>query len=160
MKIVGKIKREGNKIIIEPSGLAVFKYDPDKEYLIDFSPSTNKRTLQQNKLMWQLLNEIAMAEDGNLANVNYLYCQMLEMAGAKYAIIAIKPEAYQEFRMQYRHTVIKGKNKDYLIVQVFYGSSTMSVSEMNKLIDTIIDYAYKIGVESVKAYEQMLEQNR
>lgn len=160
MKIVAKIRKneDGTITLIPPHNLE-FKYDPDKEYFVDIMPYSSNRTLQQNKLMWKLLNSIAMKEDGNCSRVNELYCRMLETAHAKYTVIAIMPNAYDDFRRLYRHTIIEGKRGEYLMVKVFYGSSQMTTTEMSQLIDVIIDYAYKVGVEDIRAYEEMLEKN-
>lgn len=161
MKLVGKIQRLSNgQINITPTNYIDFDYVADKEYSVEFKPLGNKRTIQQNKYLWALINEICMTEDGNISKADETYCRLLQMAGAKYETIAIKQNAFIALKEIYRHITIRGKQKEWLICDVFYGSSKMTTTEMAQLLDTTINYAYEVGCPNVRYYVEMLEMNK
>ena len=119
-----------------------------------------KRSLEQNRMFWALLGEIAKKEDGNLRNIDELYTHLLMMAGAKYEVLNIKHDALQGLKSLIPHVkVVKQNIVNHVVwdvVYVFYGSSKFDTAEMSNLIDTTLNYASEVGVENVTNYWEEL----
>lgn len=115
----------------------------------------SKRSLQQNNLMWELIHEISVSRNSELATNDddwNVYIEALEKAQAKFTFIAIKPEALKLLKDNFR--AVKELNKfttekgvEMVQCKVFYGSSKMDVQEMAKLIDTVIMMAQEEGID-------------
>ena len=137
-----------------------FVLEKGKEYTITFSEKKPKRSLQQNALMWELLNRIALAEDGSLADVENIYLQCLEMAGASSTVVTLQEIALDTFKRMYRHIKVLDRfmyrNKPYVAVQAFTGSSQLNTAEMAQLIDVVIKRAEENGIYS-EYYEELLK---
>ena len=65
--------------------------DLDKYYDVSIKEPTNKRSLQQNKMLWSLIHSIAKATN---QDDNDVYCGLLEKADAlsDYIITAVEME--------------------------------------------------------------------
>lgn len=153
MRTIAQTRFVDNKAIL----CAPLPFDlADGEYMITIEPKKRKRSLDQNAYFWKLIGEISKKENGTLSDVENIYINLLEMAGAKYVGMIIKHEALEDFRKQMRHVkVIKQqtvKNVLYDTIYAFYGSSTFSTDEMSQLIDVTLRYAEEVGVEDVESY--------
>lgn len=128
------------------------KLDKSKNYLVNINEEKAKRTIQQNKTMWLILHEIAVARGGERANDDWeIYLEALERAGAKYEYIAVLPEGVELIKSQFRavkelNTFMQG-GKEFQVLKVYYGSSKMNTKEMNLLLETVKDMAIESGVE-------------
>lgn len=124
------------------------------DYLITIENIPRKRTLRQNKYLWALIGEIAKAEDGNIRNIDDIYATLLEMSGSKYEIIIGTKEGIEALKKYgvIRHIkVIKEEIVNHNVMlkaMVFYGSSKMTTEEFSRLIETTLDYANEIGIET------------
>lgn len=123
------------------------------EYLIEFKRPTNKRSLQQNNYLWELIGQIDMKINGSKENDETIYCQMLEEAGQKVTYVAVEAEAFQTFKTHYRLCYevqrFRGKNgKLYSWVKCFEGSSQFNTEEMSKLIDVALEWAARYGIDA------------
>lgn len=128
-------------------------------YTLEIKKPRNKRTLNQNALLWALVNEICIVEDGDLTNQEQVYLTLLEMSGAKSTIITIKKEAFEDMKKLVRHIKILNEvdknGVGYYVAQVFFGSSEYDTKEMAALIDTTIKYASELGIET-DYYKELL----
>lgn len=122
-------------------------------YRLQLSEVKSKRTIEQNKFLWAVIHEIAIAQSGDKATADDdwdVYLQALEKADAKVDYIACLPEAYEEVRRQFRATKIMNefehKGKTFYQVKVIYGSHHLKTDEMSKLIDTLLDIAAQEGI--------------
>ena len=59
----------------------------DKSYVIDLKERRPKRSLAQNALLWEIINQICLEQDGNLKDTEIVYEQLLKMAGVESQII-------------------------------------------------------------------------
>ena len=123
-------------------------------YRIKFDLVKSKRTIDQNRLLWQLIHDISEARNGTLATSDNdwdIYLEALEKAQAKFEYVACLPEAYEMLKGQFRASKIMNEfehnGKTFVQAKVFYGSSKMDVKEMAKLLDTVILMAQEEGVE-------------
>lgn len=125
----------------------------NKEYKFEPKEINSKRTIQQNKFMWKCLELISKKELAGRTDSEYvmdLYTKMLEKSGAKYEYMMGLPEIIPELLKVFRAVKIVEyrdyNGKQLAIMKCFYGSSKMDTKEMNNLIDTILDYAYNLGI--------------
>lgn len=125
----------------------------DKTYSVEIKEVKSARSLQQNKYLWALLAEIDKELNGERSNDEWsIYIQALERAGAKYEYIGALPEAEDMIKKNFR--AIKFIKKIDLngvegnMYKCFIGSSKMDVKEMGMLIDTVLDMAMELGIET------------
>lgn len=128
--------------------------EKDCLYRVALSKVKSKRSIEQNNLMWSLIHEISLAENGEMATSDddwEVYLSCLEKAQAKYEIIACLPNALELLKSQFRAirelNEFEHKGKTFKQVQVFYGSSKMDSKEMTKLLDVVIERAGRNGIE-------------
>ena len=153
MKMIANTTFNGNLAVIN----APYPFTlEDGEYMVTIEPKKKKRSLDQNAYFWKLLGEICKKENGDLKDVESLYVNLLEMAGAKYTSMIIKHVALDDLKKLCRHVkVIKQqsiKHELYDTVYVYYGSSTFDSNEMSQLIDVTLKYAEEVGVGDVYDY--------
>lgn len=126
--------------------------DPEKTYSIEVKEVKKKRSIQQNKYMWALINEIDIAINGRPCDDWAIYLMALERAGAKCDYIAALPETEQALKQNFRAIKFIKKvdlnGKEGNMYKVYIGSSKMDTKEMNLLIDTILDIAQEVGIET------------
>lgn len=126
--------------------------DPEKTYSIEVKEVKKKRSIEQNKYMWALINEIDIKINGRPCDDWEIYIMALERAGAKCEYIAALPETEQALKANFRAIkFIKDvdlNGKPGRMYKVFIGSSKMDTKEMTLLIDTILDIAEEVGIET------------
>ena len=118
------------------------------DYLIEIKKPSNKRSLNQNAYLWELIGQIDMKENGNRADDETIYANILEMAGAKSEYFQCLPEAVDKLKEVFRVVKIVENRGKTVMVQCFLGTSQMDTKEMSKVIDTTLDYAARVGIDS------------
>lgn len=125
----------------------LMEMDLDKYYDVTIKEPTNKRSLQQNKMLWSIIHSIAKATN---QDDNDVYCAMLEKADAlsDYIITAVEMEdalrkSFRGIRFMRMQEV---NGKDCYIYKVYLGSSKMTVKEMNELLDITLKVANDLGI--------------
>ena len=129
----------------------------DEHLTIKISKYVKSRTLDQNKMMWALLEIMSKHLNGGRTGgiqAEDCYLNMLTDFGAKYEYIMILPEALPLIKEKYRALKIMEerdyKGKTMLVVKCFYGSSSMTTKEMGNLIDGILDRLAEYGVDELE----------
>lgn len=163
MKIVGKVKeikelKKGKELVIVVDSFPYVNMIDDleeKQYSIEINGVKSKRSLEQNRMMWALIHEIAEHTQGG--DEMELYCQFLEIANAQFEIILCDTNVdINALRKVFRAVQFMGYAEiDGAVMaqyKVFTGSSRFNTSEMNKLIDVILKTAYELGIESYDYY--------
>ena len=165
MKILGRytgigIGRNGYPEIrfqLDEMALNSIQKLPEGDYALDIKKPRNKRSLNQNALLWELIGNIDMKLNGNRAQDLDIYVQILQMAGSRIESLAMKKEALEEFKKRtedvFRAWVVRDEWKnqkgiDWVQVHCFYGSSKMTTQEMARVIDVAIEYAERIGIDT------------
>lgn len=125
----------------------------DKTYSVEIKEAKSQRTIDQNKYMWALLAEIDKELNGGRSNDEWsIYLEALERAGAKYEYIGALPEAEEMLKKNFR--AIKFIKKidlngvDGNMYKCYIGSSKMDTKEMGILIDTVLDMAMELGIDT------------
>lgn len=138
--------------------------DSDKKPTAVFDFLKNKRTLNQNSLMWELLTIYADTLNGGRKGgimPEDLYIQMLAKYGVAEFIMTV-PQAENTLKNAFR-VVKKVDVRDYngvemAVFKCYYGSSKYDTKEMANLIDGIFDELAELGVNAdvrvVDYYEQ------
>lgn len=138
--------------------------DSGKELTVTVDEKRNQRSLEQNRLMWSLLEIMALHQNGGRTggvNAEDLYLNFIEKYGAKYEYLMCVPEALKGLKQQFR--AIKEverreyNRKEMIVCKCFYGSSKFDTKEMTQLIDGIFDELANMGIEdnyqsAVKSY--------
>ena len=120
---------------------------------IDFA--TKKRTLDQNALMWALLNEWAKEINGGrrIAKTSEdLYYEMLNKYGSD-TMLFVKEEALDALKRVYKDVIVLNKhiNKKQEVwcdCRCVIGSSLYTTEEMSNLIDGILDEMSEAEIET------------
>lgn len=139
MKYFGTIKNLIPKLM---------EMDLDKYYDVSIKEPTNKRSLQQNKMLWSLIHSIAKSTN---QEDNDVYCALLEKADAlsDYIITAVEMEdaLRKSFRGIKFMRMQEVNGKDCYIYKVYLGSSKMNTKEMTELLETAIQIASELEIE-------------
>lgn len=121
--------------------------DMDKYFEISVKEPSNKRSLQQNRLLWKVIHLIAKETQ---QDDNEVYCAMLEKADAlsDYIITAVEMEdaLRKSFRGIRFMRIQEVNGKDCYIYKVYLGSSKMNTKEMNELLDITLKVANDLGI--------------
>jgi regulator of RNase E activity RraB len=121
-------------------------------YTLDIREPRNTRSLNQNALMWELLGEISMKMNGTRDDDENIYCQCLQMAGVKAEYLACTPAAVDTVKKYFRAVKeVETRQTDkgeMIVLKCFIGSSKMTVKEMSALIDVVMQYAEKVGINT------------
>jgi len=159
MKIIGKYNSklldENNNLILQlsisdfNSKKRIEELDKTKTYNIEIKEVKSKRSLQQNKLLWEIIGDLAaeMSEDKMSIYINLLKeanCNSEWLKTPKKETI----EAFKDtFRaVEYIRSEVNQKGIREYVYKVYLGSSKFSVSEMNHLIDIAISWASEFGL--------------
>ena len=129
-------------------------------YSIEIKQWKDKRTIDQNSLLWALISEIDKTINGVATpdSEMAIYISGLLKAGAKYTTMVVDKNAEtilrEKFRaIQFLHNFAKDDN--YGVYRVYYGSSKMTKEEFALLIDAIKQLGYECGID-MKYWEDNL----
>jgi len=118
----------------------------DREKVFDLSPHKEKRSLNQNALLWECLGQIATALRADKWDV---YLQMLKRYGT-YTYICVKADAVEAVKKQWREVEEIGRGKlkgqDAVELLCYFGSSTMNAQEFSVLLDGVISEMKEMGL--------------
>lgn len=118
-------------------------------YSVEFNKKCSKRSINQNSLLWAVINEICKVVGFDDIE---LYCQLLEMANAKFEYMMVLPQALDLLKKQFRAVkIVENRiynDKEMTMVKVFYGSSTFTTKEMSQLIDITLNYAIQYDIDT------------
>ena len=130
----------------------------EEEYKIEVTKIKSKRSLQQNRLMWSMIGKIAKHEG---VEQNEIYCQLIEMAHIDTIFLEGLPNAQEKMKKKknvFRVMVERDQRKsskgvDIICYECYFGTSTFDQAEMSEFIDRMLDYAEKIGINTME-YER------
>lgn len=110
-----------------------------------------KRSLDQNRMMWALLEIMANAHNGGRTGgvtAWDCYLDMLEKYGARYEYLQCTKEAFPALKNMFRAIkVIEEREKDTVMCKAYIGSSQFTIAEMTQMIDGLFDELAALGVE-------------
>jgi hypothetical protein len=113
----------------------------------------DKKTLQQNKYMWELIHQIARKQNQDEMEV---YCQALQEANAKYTWLEGLPEIKEKLLQVYRAVQItryeERFGKQFAIFKCYEGTSKYDKQEMMELLEIIIGWAEELDIPTMKEW--------
>lgn len=132
----------------------ILDLDNSKLYKCDIDIARSKRSIEQNKLLWKVINEIAKATHQDDMDV---YTAVLERADALSEYIITAKEMENALRETFRGVKFIRKQdvngKECNVYKVFLGSSKMNTKEMAELLEITIQIATEYGIPTVD-YEE------
>lgn len=148
---------QGNPIIAfvinNPFSKKVFEQmDLDATYSLEFKPVKDRRTIQQNKYMWQLISELAQAINGD-NDIMAIYCNALEMFSNKFVVLKAPLDSQKILANNFRAVRLLTKEENNSIIlgvfQCFEGSSKFNKKEMAQLIDGLLLMAEEANLNHI-----------
>lgn len=133
----------------------------------DFKPgeyelkrTRKKRSLDANAYCWELCTQIANAV--NIAKED-VYRRNIREVG-EYTPLPIKAEAVEDFKRIWSgkgvgwfvDVIDDSKIDGYKLIFAYHGSSTYDTAQMSRLIDSLIQDAKAVGIETLSEREKSL----
>lgn len=144
MRINGKVK-SNKPLTIEVFGS--YELEVDKMYSFDVKDYKSQRSLQQNAMMWAIINDISKETGQDDMDI---YITGLEHAKVKFDYIMALPITERELKKAFRAVkVMENRNidgKQLTVFKCFYGSSKMDTQEMTLLVEYFINLASDLGI--------------
>ncbi len=138
--MVGKVKDLIPKMLELPQ---------DKFY--EVKEAKSQRSLQQNKMLWELMHKIAQEQGQDDIEV---YCQALERADAKSDYIITSCEMETSLRKTFRGVKFirtqEVNNRECYVYKVYLGSSKMNTKEFKQLLDITLDWCTQLGIPTME----------
>ena len=123
--------------------------DSTKQYAVEIKEVKSKRSIQQNKYLWAMLQELERHSDHDMM---YWYHMALEESDAKHTYVLAPKDTEKELLMGFRAVRVVGtreyNNKEMYVYKCYIGSSKMNIAEMNQLIDTVLRYCHEHNIET------------
>ena len=148
MRLKALINSTDKLLIVKPIDF-IPKFEQDKIYSLDIKEYKNQRSLEQNRLMWAIIDEISK-ETGQ--DKNDIYFTVLNDKGIKTERIPLTPEQVKYFstrtrgmRFLYDIDTELGERSLYEIV---IGSSKFNTKEMTELVDSFIRLAHSLNIKT------------
>ena len=111
----------------------------------------DKKTLQQNRNMWELIGQIAQKQNQDEMEV---YCQALQEANAKYTWLEGLPEIKEKLLQVYRAVQItryeERFGKQFAIFKCYEGTSKYDKKEMMVLLEIIVGWAEELDIPTIQ----------
>lgn len=148
MRLTCKLKSKDNLLLLEPFG-NTGRLLIDKIYDVDFKEYKSKRSIEQNKLLWKLIQAISKTTHNDEIDV---YIGGLEEIDIKsdIAYCKHKEELQNRYRaIKYLTTATLTNGTVLQVYKVWIGSSKFNVKEMKGLISYFQDLVSSLGVELV-----------
>ena len=114
-----------------------------KQLAIEVKEHKNSRSLNQNRLLWKMIHDIAH----HTGHSDYeIYVALLERADVLSDFVYTNTEMIEALRKSFRAVQFVTQINDQYIYKVYFGSSKMNTAEMNRLIEEAEKLASEEGV--------------
>lgn len=133
----------------------VLKLKNEDKLNIDLKKYRQKRSLDANSYCWVLCDKIAkkMSKDGTLFSKEDIYKDSVHNFGVFIPFI-VEEKAFEKFKevwekqgLGYQVQETSRKNK-CVRVNCYYGSSSYDTKEMSRLVDSLVQEAQTLGIET------------
>lgn len=158
---VEAVRVAGEELILKTKGLEArrlaYNFKPG-EY--ELKKTTKKRSLDANAYCWKLATDIAEAVHLTKEEV---YRRNIREVGV-YTPLPIKAEAVDEFKRVWAahgtgwfvEVIDDSKIEGYKLLFAYHGSSVYDTAQMSRLIESLIQDAKAVGVETLSEREKSL----
>ena len=131
---------------------------------IEIKPVRDKRTLDQNRLMWVLLNKLALAMNGGTpggVTAEQCYLDLLAEFGVEVETWRVPVKALPALRNTYRVVqMVELLDDGYCMARLGLGSSNFDRQQMHEFIERIFDRLSESGVDDAETTEQYRDWRR
>lgn len=167
-----KVRARETQIKVHPYGGVTITFDcsvrakealqgaTDTEYVISIDRVKNKRSLNQNALLWKLIGEIDKAENGRRTREDdeAIYFIILQMASIRTEVVETRYlTAVQALKAQFHVKVTEDDVLHTYVCEIFPGTSRMDTQEMNEVIEQALRYANEVGIDTDLWREELHE---
>ena len=125
----------------------LLRLDMDKLFICEIKEPKSKRSIKQNKMLWQLIRSIAKEQCQDDMEV---YCACLERTDALSDYIITARDMEDDLRKCFRGVRFIRKQevngKECNIYKVYIGSSKMNTKEMTELLDITLQMCAELGI--------------
>ena len=154
MRIIADlVKCENGAMLFDTDGYTP-SLESDKKYTLEVKPYKSSRSLEQNRLMWAIIQEISK-DTGN--DEMTVYIQGLKHVKAKFEWYAAFSEAIEALKSSFRAVEDVGaceiNGKPARACKCYVGSSKFNSEEMTKLIEYFIGLAQELGIK-IEEYQR------
>lgn len=154
MRIIADLVTCENGVMLFDTDGYTPNLESDKKYTLEVKPYKSSRSLEQNRLMWAIIQEIAK-DTGN--DEMTVYIQGLKHVKAKFEWYASLPEAIEALKNGFRAVEDVGaceiNGKPARACKCYVGSSKFNAFEMKQLIDYFINLAHELGIK-IEEYQR------
>lgn len=131
--------------------IAIWLLEQDNTKFYEVKEKKTTRSLQQNKMLWELIHKIAKQQNQDDMEVYYT---LLERADALSDYIITATEMEEALRKTFRGVKFMRKqvvnDKECNIYKVYIGSSKMNTKEMTELLDITIQLCSELGIPTLE----------
>lgn len=132
-----------------PTYMAKYVQLKDIDYKIEITEVKSKRSLQQNKYLWVLINKIAQAQQMDDMDI---YTQLIEMANIEAVFFESVPQGKRYLQESFKvvkeiEDRVSAKGVKTVLYKCYFGTSHFTVEEMSAFIDRTLDYATQCGID-------------
>ena len=122
--------------------------EEEEKLSVSVEKASGRRSLEQNRKMWALINDIDKAVNGYLSNDPMgIYINALREAGAKSVMVIALTETEKELRKVFRAVeFMQPVEGDKAVYRCYPGSSTFTKKEMSDLIEVLLNMAADAGL--------------
>ncbi len=129
----------------------------DHDVRVEIKKWRKKRSLDANAYAWVLIDKIAQATGVPKTEV---YRKVIREIGGVSEIVCVRTEAVDKFRegweahgLGWQTDVMPSKIEGCTNVVLYYGSSTYDTQQMSALIDSLVQEAQALGIETLPPAE-------
>lgn len=129
----------------------------DHDVRVEIKKWRKKRSLDANAYAWVLIDKIAQATGVSKTEV---YRKVIREIGGVSEIVCVRTEAVDKLRegweahgLGWQTDVMPSKIKGCTNVVLYYGSSTYDTKQMSALIDSLVQDAQALGIETLPPHE-------
>ena len=162
-----EVKLEGGWLMFKPlreelgKAMSIVRKHKDKVYDLDVKEHRKKRSLDANAYAWVLINKLA---DVMRIPPTEVYRQAIQEISGNNEIIPIKEEAVDHFKQAWSHNGIgwmvrdmgKSKLPGFRNLMVYYGSSVYNSTQMNALIENLVQDCKALDIDVMTERERSL----
>ena len=162
-----EVKLEGGWLMFKPlreelgKAMSIVRKHKDRMYDLEVKEHRKKRSLDANAYCWVLINKLA---DVMRIPPTEVYRQAIQDISGNSEILPVREDAVEQFKQAWSHNGIgwmckdmgKSKLQGYRNLMVYYGSSVYNSTQMNALIENLVQDCKALGIDVMTERERSL----
>ena len=131
----------------------------DKDVVIEIKKASERRSNNQNRFAWELIDQIAAASHEKISDI---YRRAIREIGGVSTMVGMKDEAIPVFREGWEKghlgrqvEIIPGSTRPgWSNVKIYFGSSEFDTEQFGRLLDVLIQDAEALGIPTITDKER------